>query len=144
MSSGYEPIVATERNARSSPLIFRVFPVTVSVAVDRISVELLPALSSIGPGSITSSPENPVYASTLKGTDERDGLRLAGLQVKASEPDELLRRKRHASGCVGGVELHDLGPLELPRIGHGEGSLASPLTSMESLASFSGLYSKVV
>lgn len=31
----------------------RVWPVTVSVAVERMSLELLPVLSSIGPGSMT-------------------------------------------------------------------------------------------
>jgi hypothetical protein len=35
----------------------RVFPVTVNLAVDRMSLELLPALTSTGPGS--SSSEMP-------------------------------------------------------------------------------------
>jgi hypothetical protein len=52
--------VAAEKKARSSPRITRVFPVTFSVAVDLISLELLPTLISIGPGSITKSPEAPV------------------------------------------------------------------------------------
>ena len=56
----YEPIVATERNARSSPLMVRVFPVTVNVALERMSLELLPALTSTGPGSMTNSPDSPV------------------------------------------------------------------------------------
>jgi hypothetical protein len=58
--SCYEPTVAADRNARSSPLITRVCPVTVKVALARRSLELLPALSSTGPGSMTSSPERPV------------------------------------------------------------------------------------
>ena len=57
---GSEPIVATEKNARSSPLIERVFPVTVNLAADRMSLELLPALTSTGPGSMTKSPETSV------------------------------------------------------------------------------------
>jgi signal transduction histidine kinase len=39
-------------NARSSTLMTRIFPVTVTVALDRASLELLPALSSTGPGSM--------------------------------------------------------------------------------------------
>jgi hypothetical protein len=54
------PTVETERNARSSPRITRVRPVTVNVALDRMSLELLPALTSTGPGSMTKSPESPV------------------------------------------------------------------------------------
>ena len=60
-------IVATERNARSSPLIVRVRAVTVTLAPDRMSLELMPALTSTGPGSITKSPEIPVEASRLMG-----------------------------------------------------------------------------
>lgn len=56
----YLPIVAAERNARSSPLMTRVLPVTVSVALDRMSLELLPAVTSTGPGSMTNSPVRPV------------------------------------------------------------------------------------
>src|SRR4029453_3688652 len=59
-SSPGQPPVATERNARSSPLMMRVVPVTVNVALDRMSLELLPTLTSTGPGSITRSPETPV------------------------------------------------------------------------------------
>jgi hypothetical protein len=62
------PTVATDKNARSSPRIQRVYPVTVKVALDRMSLELLPALTSTGPGSRSRSPESPVYASTLIGT----------------------------------------------------------------------------
>jgi hypothetical protein len=56
----YEPIVTVERNAGSSPLMVRVSPVTVNVAVERMSMELLPALNSTGPGSMTNSPEIPI------------------------------------------------------------------------------------
>jgi Flp pilus assembly protein TadB len=49
-----------ERNARSSALILRVCPLTVKVAVDLMSLELLPVLTSTGPGSMTRSPERPV------------------------------------------------------------------------------------
>jgi hypothetical protein len=38
----------------------RVFPVMVNLALDLISLELLPALTSTGPGSMTTSPEIPV------------------------------------------------------------------------------------
>ena len=58
----HDPIVATEKNWRSSLRIVRDFPVTVNFAVDRMSLEVLPALTSTGPGSMTSSPESPVYA----------------------------------------------------------------------------------
>jgi hypothetical protein len=56
----FEPIVTMERNERCSPLIVRVFPVTVNLALDRMSFELLPTLTSTGPGSMTKSPEIPV------------------------------------------------------------------------------------
>jgi hypothetical protein len=46
----------------------RIFPVTVSLELDRMSLELLPALTSTGPGSMTTSPERRVYASRLMGT----------------------------------------------------------------------------
>ena len=59
---------------------------TVSVAVDGISLELLPALSSIGPGSITSSPEGPVYASTLKGTVNVTVFDLPGSKSRRANP----------------------------------------------------------
>jgi hypothetical protein len=58
--SCYGLTVATDGNARSSPLIVRAWPVTVKVALERRSSELLPALSSTGPGSMTSSPDSPV------------------------------------------------------------------------------------
>ena len=45
-SASYELIVVTEKNLRSSPRMVRVLPVTVRLALDRMSSELLPALSS--------------------------------------------------------------------------------------------------
>jgi hypothetical protein len=45
----YELSVATKRNAKSSPLMTRVFPVTLNVALDRMSSGLLPTLTSTGP-----------------------------------------------------------------------------------------------
>ncbi|HEU5120032.1 MAG TPA: hypothetical protein VFT71_03500 [Candidatus Nitrosocosmicus sp.] len=42
-------------------------PVIVNFAQDLISIELLPALTSTGPGSMTNSPENLVYPSRVTG-----------------------------------------------------------------------------
>jgi hypothetical protein len=56
----YDATVVSDRNARSSPRITRVFPVTVNFALDLMSLELLPALTSTGPDSMTNSPVIPV------------------------------------------------------------------------------------
>src|SRR5262249_49651903 len=56
----YALTFATERNARSSPLMTRVFPAMMILALDRMSLELLPALISTGPGSMMTSPARPV------------------------------------------------------------------------------------
>jgi hypothetical protein len=50
-------IVVSDRKARSSPSTVRRAPVTVSMPVERLSSEQLPAITSTGPGSVTSSPE---------------------------------------------------------------------------------------
>jgi hypothetical protein len=50
----YEPIVATERKRAVLTRMERIFPVTVSLALDRMSLELLPALTSTGPGSTSA------------------------------------------------------------------------------------------
>lgn len=60
MGVGHEATVATEKNLRSSPRMVRVVPVTVIVPLDRMSSELVPALTSIGPGSMINWPESPV------------------------------------------------------------------------------------
>jgi hypothetical protein len=72
----------------------RVFPVTFSVAVDLISLELLPTFTSTGPGSITKSPDSPVYPSTLIGT--------ANLTVFDS-PGSRSIRANPMSCCAGSV-----------------------------------------
>jgi Fibronectin type III-like domain len=58
--ASHEPTVASERIARSSRLMTRASPVVANVALERISLGLLPALTSTGPGSITTPPESPV------------------------------------------------------------------------------------
>lgn len=50
LAGGHQLMVTAERNVRSSPSMTRIWPVTVNVAVERISPELLPVLSSTGPG----------------------------------------------------------------------------------------------
>ena len=52
---------AARANAGTTPTpTLRVSPVTVTMALDQMSSELLPALTDTGPGSMTSSPVIPV------------------------------------------------------------------------------------
>lgn len=73
---------------------------TVKFALVRISLELLTALSSTGPGSIMSSSVSARLGENAHRHRKRDSLGRARLQVDAGKPDELLRRKRHAGHRV--------------------------------------------
>jgi len=80
MTSRGSRTLATDRNARCSSLMERVFLVTVNVALDRMSLELLSALNSTGQGSTTTSSEIPVGEKTHRH-HECHSFRSIGFQV---------------------------------------------------------------
>jgi hypothetical protein len=63
--------VSAGRHSRKT-LEGRGFPFTLSVVVERKSLELLPILSSTGPGSIRISPEIPVQATRTQRSPEKN------------------------------------------------------------------------
>ena len=59
----------------------RACPVTVTVALDRVSLELLPALTSTGPRFHDQVAGDAGVREQADGRSERNGLRCAGCQV---------------------------------------------------------------
>ena len=104
----------------------RVSPVTVNVALDRRSLELLPVLSSHRIWLHDQLAGDARIAEQARRHDEADGLRCAGLQLDSSESDQLLRRERDAGRRVGCTWLHDLGSRPLPALVTVTDARASP------------------